>query len=70
MIIDVALNPAEIATLSERDLTNTTCVVFDILRATSSMITGFAHGVAEIHPVRTIPEALSLKMRWLMQPRF
>ena len=61
MLIDVALNPAEIALLPQRDLSATTCIVFDILRATSSMITGLAHGVAAIHPVRTIEEALALK---------
>jgi 2-phosphosulfolactate phosphatase len=61
MIIDVALNPAEIALLPQRDLSATTCVVFDILRATSSMITALQHGAREIHPVRTIDEALALK---------
>ncbi len=61
MKIDVALNPAEIATLAQRDLAGTTCVVFDVLRATSSMITALAHGVGEIHPVRTIEEARELK---------
>lgn len=63
MIIDVALNPAEIALLPERDLSRTLCVVFDILRATSSMITALAHGAREIHPVSTIEEALALKGR-------
>ena len=61
MRIDVALNPAEIALLPKRDLSRTTCVVFDVLRATSSMITALAHGVREIHPVRTIEEARELK---------
>jgi 2-phosphosulfolactate phosphatase len=63
MHLDVALNPAEIALLPQRDLSATTCVVFDVLRATSSMITGLAHGAAEIHPVCTIEEALALKER-------
>jgi 2-phosphosulfolactate phosphatase len=61
MLIDVVLNPAEIALLPERDLSATTCVVFDILRATSSMVTALAHGVAEIRPVCSIEEALALK---------
>ncbi len=61
MILDAVLNPAEIALLPKRDLSDATCVVFDVLRATSSMITGLAHGVAEIRPVRTIEEALALK---------
>ncbi|HYR57552.1 MAG TPA: 2-phosphosulfolactate phosphatase [Chthoniobacteraceae bacterium] len=59
--IDAALNPAEIAALPQRDLSATTCIVFDVLRATSSMITALEHGAAEIHPVRTIDEALALK---------
>jgi 2-phosphosulfolactate phosphatase len=63
MEIDVILNPAEIALLPNRDLWNATCVVFDVLRATSSMITALAHGAAEIHPVRTIEEAHELKLR-------
>jgi len=61
MIIDVALNPAEIALLPKRDLSNTTCVVFDVLRATSSMLTALANGAEEIHPVRTLEEAFELK---------
>jgi 2-phosphosulfolactate phosphatase len=62
MHIDVVLHPAEIATvLPARDLSATTCVVFDVLRATSSMITALAHGAREIYPVRTIEEALTLK---------
>lgn len=63
MLIDAALNPAEIALLPQRDLANTTCVVFDILRATSAMVTGLAHGVREIWPASTIEEARELKER-------
>ena len=61
MKIEVALNPAEIALLHTRDLSRTTCVVFDVLRATSSMVTALAHGAREIHPVCTIDEARRLK---------
>lgn len=61
MLIDVALDPAEIALLPQRDLSATTCVIFDVLRATSSMVTALAHGAAAIHPVRTIEEARALK---------
>lgn len=63
MLVDVALSPAEIALLPGRDLSEVTCVVFDVLRATSSMITAFAHGAAEMHPVRTIEEALALRAK-------
>lgn len=61
MLIDAVLTPAEIALLPARDLSTATCVVFDVLRATSSMITALAHGAAEILPVRTIEEALEAK---------
>lgn len=64
MHIDVVLNPAEIALLPARDLSQTTCVVFDVLRATSSMVTALAHGAADIHPVGTIEEAQALKARF------
>src|SRR5258706_15449923 len=63
MRIDAVLSPPEIDLLPERDLSNATAVVFDVLRATSSMIIAFAHGAAEIIPARTIEEALSLKAR-------
>jgi 2-phosphosulfolactate phosphatase len=63
MLIDVALNPAEIARLPERDLSETTCVVFDILRATSSMVTALANGAEAIYPVRTIEEAFQTRER-------
>ncbi len=63
MLIDAILTPAEIARLPGRDLSAATCVVFDVLRATSSMLTALAHGAAEILPVRTIEEAVELKRR-------
>lgn len=62
MRIDVALNPSEIARLPERDLSRTTCVVFDVLRATSSMVTALAGGAREIYPVTTIEAARELKV--------
>lgn len=57
MLIDAVLTPAEIALLPNADLADATCVVFDVLRATSSMLTALAHGAQEIIPVRTIEEA-------------
>src|SRR5258707_11084275 len=61
MHIDVALHPAEIAQLPARDLSRTTCIVFDVLRATSSMVTALANGAAAIVPVADIAEALAVK---------
>jgi 2-phosphosulfolactate phosphatase len=59
MLIDAILTPADLARLPQRDLAATTCVVFDVLRATSSMLTAFAHGAAEVEPVRTLDEAFA-----------
>lgn len=61
MKIDVALSPPEIDLLPQRELQNTTCVIFDVLRATSSIVTALAGAAREIYPARTIEEALSLK---------
>lgn len=41
------------------DLSRTTCVVFDVLRATSSMTTALANGATAVHPVSEISEALA-----------
>ena len=64
MLIDAVLTPAEIDTLPEADLSATVCVVFDVLRATSSILTALAHGVEEILPVASIEEALAAREVW------
>jgi 2-phosphosulfolactate phosphatase len=58
---DVLLTPAEFARLRGRDLSQSACVVFDILRATSTMITALANGAAAILPVAEISDALSIR---------
>ena len=64
MFIDAVLSPPEIDLLPKQDLAGTHCVVFDVLRATSSIITGLAHGVLEIRPVLSIQEALQAHVEW------
>jgi len=59
--IDVVLSPPEIDLLPSRDLAASVAVVFDVLRATSTMITALAHGATGIWPVRSIEEAWTLK---------
>lgn len=59
--LEVILSPAEFATLAQRDLSRAVCVVFDVLRATTSMITALTNGAESIVPVGDIPEALALK---------
>jgi 2-phosphosulfolactate phosphatase len=61
--IEVLFTPAEFAALSARDLSRTTCVVFDVLRATTTMLTALHHGAAAIVPVAEIGEALALRGR-------
>lgn len=60
MKIEVLLTPGEQAGLRNRDLSGTTCVVFDVLRATSTMLEGFANGAEAIVPVCEIEEAVKL----------
>src|ERR1051326_5381150 len=59
--LQVLLSPAEFASLRNRDLGQTVCVVFDILRATSSMIAALANGAEAIIPVEEISEALAIR---------
>ncbi len=60
-MIHVALSPAEIRRFAERPLDGVTAVVFDVLRATSSIVTGLAHGVAKVIPVASVEEARERK---------
>ena len=62
-MIDVALCPSEIRRFSAMDLSSVTAVVFDVLRATSSMITGLSAGVLEIFPVDSVDEARNRKLK-------
>jgi 2-phosphosulfolactate phosphatase len=59
--LEVLLTPADFATLKQRDLSDSVCVVFDILRATSSMMTALSNGAEAIIPVAEIPEALAFR---------
>jgi 2-phosphosulfolactate phosphatase len=60
-VLEVLFTPADFAALKQRELSETVCVVFDVLRATSSMVTALANGAAAIIPVEEIPEALELR---------
>jgi len=61
--LEVLFTPAEFDRLPGRDLSQTVCVVFDVLRATTSMMTALASGAAEIIPVAGIPEALAARQQ-------
>lgn len=61
--IEVLFSPAEFDALGRRDLSQTTAVVFDILRATTSIVTALGNGAEAVLPVGAIDEALALKER-------
>ena len=61
--IEVLFAPAEYALLDRRDLRQTVCVVFDVLRATSTMVTALGNGATAIVPIAEIAEALSIRQR-------
>jgi len=63
MKIETILTPAELPALARRDLRGTACVVFDILRATSTFVTALHHGAKEIIPVCEIAEAVAIRRR-------
>ncbi|MGO9265391.1 MAG: 2-phosphosulfolactate phosphatase [Candidatus Binataceae bacterium] len=61
--LEALFTPADFEALRLADLSGKVCVVFDVLRATSSMVTALSNGAAKILPAATIPEALRLRER-------
>jgi len=59
--VEVLFTPAEFNSLAGRNLSEAVCAVFDILRATSSMVTALASGAAAIVPVLEISDALAFR---------
>jgi 2-phosphosulfolactate phosphatase len=59
--LEVLFTPADFSALPGRDLSDVHCVVFDVLRATSTMLTALANGASKIFPVREISEAVRLR---------
>jgi 2-phosphosulfolactate phosphatase len=61
--LEVLFAPAEFEALRQRPLDGTVCVVFDVLRATSSIVTALANGAKAVIPVEEIPEALAVRQK-------
>ncbi len=59
--LEVLFSPAEFEALTHRDLSGTECVVLDILRATSTIVTALANGAEGVVPVSQIAEALRIR---------
>ncbi|MCX7868108.1 MAG: 2-phosphosulfolactate phosphatase [Limisphaera sp.] len=68
-VLDTRLGPADWERLTSTDLAGAACVVFDILRATSTAVTALAHGARALLPVGTLEEAVALHRQhpeWLL----
>lgn len=61
--LDVILSPLELESAGPARVEGKVCVVFDILRATTSMVAALAQGAASIRPVMEIAEAVDWKRR-------
>jgi len=61
--LEVLFAPAEFEALAGRDLRQTVCVVFDVLRATSTMVTALGNGAAALIPTAEITEALRVRQQ-------
>jgi len=59
--IEVTFTPADFNALSDRDISTAVCVVFDVLRATTTMTAALANGANAVIPVSTIAEAVKLR---------
>ena len=62
--IEVLFGPAEYQARRAGGFANSVCVVFDILRATSVMVTGLANGATGFVPVEEIAEAIQLRSKY------
>jgi 2-phosphosulfolactate phosphatase len=62
--LEVLFTPADFAALQRRNLDDATCVVLDVFRATSSMVSALANGARAIVPVAEISEALALRRQF------
>lgn len=61
--LEVLFSPTEYQARRAAGFGGTVCVVFDVLRATSVMLTGLAHGAKGFIPVEEISEAIALRAR-------
>jgi 2-phosphosulfolactate phosphatase len=63
MQLETILTPAELPALAHRDWRGTACVVFDILRATSTFVAALHHGAEQMIPVGDIAAAVARRQQ-------
>jgi 2-phosphosulfolactate phosphatase len=63
MTIEALLSPAEYQARRARGFAGEVCVVFDVLRATSVIVTGLARGANGFIPVEEISEVVALQVK-------
>jgi 2-phosphosulfolactate phosphatase len=61
--LEICYSPAQWRRLDPERLRGSTCVVIDVIRATSTIATALAHG-AGVQPVAEVEEAFALKKRY------
>ena len=64
MNIEALLSPAEYQARRARGFVGEVCVVFDVLRATSVIVTGLANGAGGFVPAEEISEAVTLRAKY------
>ena len=64
MTIEALLSPADYQRRRARGFAGETCVVFDVLRATSVMVTGIANGASGFIAVEEIEQALEQRRKF------
>jgi 2-phosphosulfolactate phosphatase len=58
---DVCFSPAQWRVLPAEQLRASACVVIDVVRATSTIVTALAHGASGVQPVAEVADAFALK---------
>jgi 2-phosphosulfolactate phosphatase len=59
--LHICFSPAQWKALDADRLAGSTCVVIDVIRATSTLVTALAHGATGVQPVASVGDAFVLK---------
>jgi 2-phosphosulfolactate phosphatase len=59
--LEICFSPAQWRALNAKHLRTSACVVIDVIRATSTIVTALAHGASGVLPVVSVDDAFALK---------